>query len=495
MNTAGLEVTALFDNGSSETIRDYTLSGYQKDVPGTQTVLVSYQDCSACFSVTVTEDTETSAVAKPVISIESYLGGKQLRLSTTTKNAAIYYTLDEKVPDSSATLYDDSHPIRISTTTTVKAVAVLNGNGQKMSSVTSGRIAVSAVATPEVSHKSGFLDQGTIVTLRCDTVGSTIYYTTDGSDPVDITDPSMPRPSETCRQYTGAIAIQSSTVLNAAAFKDGYHCSDVCSATYIVNKTAESSEEVKISLGSVSVSAGNIASVPVYVFADADITYFRTAVQFDRAMFDSTVTVTPAEGVDASDLFCSVNGDMVTLLYDASSPIRSGELCTINFSTLAGLAAETSISLSVVLDKSMVSTTVMEKAPLSDTEGAVITIREMYAGQPDSEVIFTANTGESITTAEDLNGQTSVEASFSLGEQVYATEKTDSAANLYLAIYDREKRMVSVDTWKVDISDPMFLFTRTITIPEDIEVGSIKIMLLSDQMIPLMAASELGAGA
>ena len=51
--------------------------------------------------------------------------------------------------------------------------------------------------------------------------------------------------------------------------------------------------------------------------------------------------------------------------------------------------------------------------------------------------------------------------------------------------------MVSVDTWKVDLADPAFAFIQKITIPEDVEVGAIKIMVLSDQMVPLMAASEL----
>jgi len=43
----------------------------------------------------------------------------------------------------------------------------------------------------------------------------------------------------------------------------------------------------------------------------------------------------------------------------------------------------------------------------------------------------------------------------------------------------------------VDLSDPAFMFIQTIEIPKDVNAGSIKIMLLSDQMVPLRAASEL----
>lgn len=51
--------------------------------------------------------------------------------------------------------------------------------------------------------------------------------------------------------------------------------------------------------------------------------------------------------------------------------------------------------------------------------------------------------------------------------------------------------MVSVDSWRVDVTDPMFLFTQTITIPQGVEVGSIKVMLMSDAMVPLSCAGEM----
>ena len=40
-------------------------------------------------------------------------------------------------------------------------------------------------------------------------------------------------------------------------------------------------------------------------------------------------------------------------------------------------------------------------------------------------------------------------------------------------------------------SNPSFMSIQTIKIPPNVQVGSIKIMVLSDVMAPLVAASEL----
>lgn len=61
----------------------------------------------------------------------------------------------------------------------------------------------------------------TEVTLVCATVGATIYYTTDGSDPTDAS-----------AVYTGPIALTETTTIKAFAAKDGLNPSPVVGATY-----------------------------------------------------------------------------------------------------------------------------------------------------------------------------------------------------------------------------------------------------------------------
>ena len=51
--------------------------------------------------------------------------------------------------------------------------------------------------------------------------------------------------------------------------------------------------------------------------------------------------------------------------------------------------------------------------------------------------------------------------------------------------------MISTDPWRVDLSDPAFMFIQTLKIPKNLEVGAVKILLLSDEMAPLMKANKV----
>lgn len=55
LDTAGMVVTASFDNGTSEAVTGYTFSGYDSAETGTKTVTVTYEGKTAVFEVTVTE--------------------------------------------------------------------------------------------------------------------------------------------------------------------------------------------------------------------------------------------------------------------------------------------------------------------------------------------------------------------------------------------------------------------------------------------------------
>lgn len=82
------------------------------------------------------------------------------------------------------------------------------------------------VATPTASIKSGeTVDAGTQITLDCDTEGSTIYYTLDGTCPCD----------ETKRiKYDNPIVINSDVVIKAMAIRDDMEDSDIATFVYIV---------------------------------------------------------------------------------------------------------------------------------------------------------------------------------------------------------------------------------------------------------------------
>lgn len=77
---------------------------------------------------------QASSVATPVISgTTPFVGSTQVSISCETSGASIYYTTDGNAPTTSSTLY--SAPFTINATTTVKAIAVKNGQTSNIASM------------------------------------------------------------------------------------------------------------------------------------------------------------------------------------------------------------------------------------------------------------------------------------------------------------------------------------------------------------------------
>lgn len=81
---------------------------------------------------------------------------------------------------------------------------------------------VDLVADTKFSHDRGFYDTPFDVAITCATTGATIRYTTDGTPPTPTSG----------LVYSGPIRIPGTTVLRAAAFKEGYQSSDVDTHSY-----------------------------------------------------------------------------------------------------------------------------------------------------------------------------------------------------------------------------------------------------------------------
>ena len=78
------------------------------------------------------------------------------------------------------------------------------------------------IATPTFDPAGGDYATTQNVTISCETQGSTIYYTTDGTTP-----------DNTSTQYTGAITVSETTTIKAIAYV-GNDASSVASATYTI---------------------------------------------------------------------------------------------------------------------------------------------------------------------------------------------------------------------------------------------------------------------
>src|SRR5213075_1308625 len=82
---------------------------------------------------------------------------------------------------------------------------------------------IAFVADTKFDHDRGFYDAPFDLAITTATTDATIIYTTDGS---------VPSPSNGTI-YTGPLTISGTTVIRAAAFKDGFQPSDVDTQTYI----------------------------------------------------------------------------------------------------------------------------------------------------------------------------------------------------------------------------------------------------------------------
>jgi len=134
---------------------------------------------------------------------------------------------------------------------------------------------VPKVATPVFSPASGttFTDQ-LQVTISCSTVGATIRYTTDGSDP-----------TEGSTAYTGAITITQTTTIKAKAFKAGMTPSDTASATY--TKVQPGSERQVDIPDDIEGAAGASIEIPVNIDNAQDVAGFQFTITYDPTILQA----------------------------------------------------------------------------------------------------------------------------------------------------------------------------------------------------------------
>jgi hypothetical protein len=169
--------------------------------------------------------TITGTIAVPTFSPApgtEFTSSLDIEISCSTEDVTLYYTTDGTDPTESSTPYTD--PITIDETTTFKAKAFREG-------WTPGAVATAiytktgTVAAPTFDPGPGSYSTAQTVTISCDTDDTTIYYTTDGSEPTDGSSP-----------YTEPVTISATTTLKARAFKAGLDSGDIASGLYTIEE-------------------------------------------------------------------------------------------------------------------------------------------------------------------------------------------------------------------------------------------------------------------
>ena len=221
-------------------------------------------------------------VATPTFSpaAGTYTSAQSVTISSTTSGATIYYTTDGSTPTTSSSVY--SSAISVSSTTTIKAMAVKSGYTNSEVATATYTINLPQAATPTFSPAAGTYTSAQSVTISSTTSGATIYYTTDGSTPT--TSSSV---------YSSAISVSSTTTIKAIAVLSGYTNSEVATATYTINSGGGSSNSNEYEL---ITSTNDLESGKKYLLvANNSSTYYAyTGVESN---WGATTTVTPSNNV------------------------------------------------------------------------------------------------------------------------------------------------------------------------------------------------------
>jgi hypothetical protein len=197
----------------------------------------------------------------------TYSSTQTVTLADATPGAAIYYTTNGSTPGTGSTPY--VAPITVSTTTTVKAIAVAPGASSSAVASAVYTISLPTAAAPTFNPAAGTYSSTQTVTLADTTPGAIIYYTTNGSTP-----------GTGSTVYTTPITVSATTTIQAIAVANGYTNSSVAIALYTITPPPPPSFTIGLSTASGTVAPGQSAS--------------------------TTVTLTPSNGFDQNvSLACS----------------------------------------------------------------------------------------------------------------------------------------------------------------------------------------------
>lgn len=149
-----------------------------------------------------------------------------------------------------------------------------------------------------LAHTDSIDPVGTSVEIINPTAGSTVYYTTDGTDP-----------TTSSAQYTTPMLINSDTTVKAVAVKYGHLDSPITSSTYTINKSTTSS----FSWPHGTVQVGNKFYLATRT-NPSTITVFNDPNDLTNSQ---TVTLTGHQNVD-SMIYDSVHNKLYANAYDAA---------------------------------------------------------------------------------------------------------------------------------------------------------------------------------
>lgn len=347
---------------------------------------------------------------KPVINVTDVYGGKEITLSANEKDT-IYYTLDGSVPDKNSNKYTGKFTVSEDTTITMVALR----DTAKRSESTTEDIVVEKAISPTFSINTDSVMEDTECELYAE--GYVIYYTTDGTDPMTYG-----------KVYETPIVLTESVQIKAVAVKLGSAYSDISSKNITVTKLPSITLELIEDNGNTVKIAAEIAENPGISSALLKLKYPKSALSY----------IDIEKGAMLNNGICNIHetDDGLNILWiNANNSYENGKLFAVNLSRNGDYEADVPISVTY-------------------SSGDIIndSFDDVNPKLNNASITLSDNTkeyGMSILENDVIYSETKVEGKVKLHIQ---SDENNKTADLIVAIYDEEGRLLAIRTNDVTLS-------------------------------------------
>jgi hypothetical protein len=316
----------------------------------------------------------------------TYTLAQSVTISSVTPSSTIYYTTNGATPTTSSPVF--SGPITVSTTETLKAIAVGNGFSDSAVATAAYTVNASQAATPTFSPAAGTYTSTQSVAISSTTPSSTIHYTTDGS-----------MPTTSSPVFSGPITVASTETLKAIAVGNGSSNSAVATAAFTIN----------------------LAQAAAPAFSPA------------AGAYTSAQTVTISSSTPSATIYYTTNGSTPS----ASSAVYSGPIAVSASETIKAIATAGSLSNSAVATAaysinsiSQVATPAFTPAPGTYTSAQTVTIS---SSTPSVTIHYTTDGTTPTVSSAVYSGPIAVSSSETI--EAFATANGLSNSSVATAAY------------------------------------------------------------